>query len=193
MKIKIRYSFILYIIILHFFDLLGYFLIFFLSIMIHELIHSLVGISFGLNIKSMEISLNGLNIDFKKFQLKTSKKILVLLSGPLSNLAILIFFYFLNKEKYIFIIISNMLLFIFNMIPIYPLDGGRILYEILLKYFRFSIANNILINVYKFFSIITLLLVSYMYINFYNTQVLFIGLYILGFYRYNTQKNIIII
>ena len=188
MKIRIRYSFILYIIILHFFDLLSYFLIFFLSIIIHELLHAILGLLFGLKIKSAEISLSGLSINFENFELSTLKKIIVLICGPLINLIISLFFYFTFKDKYLFIIISNLLLFIFNMIPIYPLDGGRILYEILLKYCRFSIANNILLIVYQVFSILTLFLVSYIYINFYNIQILFIGIYILSFYRYNNKK-----
>ena len=65
------------------------------------------------------------------------KKIIVALSGPLVSLGLAILFsyinpIFINKQDAVY---SNILILLFNLMPIYPLDGGRILKYILhIKY-----------------------------------------------------------
>lgn len=58
-----------------------------------------------------------------KYQLK---KIFVALAGPVTNIVLAMIFY-KNKE----ILYSNALIAVFNLLPIYPLDGGRIVKGIL--------------------------------------------------------------
>lgn len=61
------------------------------------------------------------------------KKIIIAFAGPLVNLIIMSVFIILHKNEEIAynIIYSNFLIAIFNLLPIYPLDGGRILSGIL--------------------------------------------------------------
>lgn len=104
---------------------------------VHELGHLLCGILLGLKPKSLKIMPLGLCVEFKtQIEEHTSKtkncnklaikKILIALAGPMVNLCIAFGLYIIkaNVENLIY---CNLLIAIFNLLPIYPLDGGRIL------------------------------------------------------------------
>lgn len=110
---------------------------------IHELGHVLMGLFLGLKPEEIEITPFGLSVSFKletndyNFKIKSAnlleiKKIAIAIAGPLTNFfIILLFLYFpinLPKEN---IIYSNLLILLFNLLPIFPLDGGRILKSII--------------------------------------------------------------
>ena len=74
----------------------------------------------------------------KKANILALKQMLIAMAGPLVNLVIAIFTYviiFLNKNLETstaeMVIYSNILIFVFNLLPIYPLDGGRIIKELI--------------------------------------------------------------
>ena len=107
---------------------------------IHELSHMIVGIILGFKPEKIELNPLGLSLAFKTnyndYNLKIRnanafeiKKIIVALAGPISNLAIAVFVGFLTNSSTIVNIIfyANLLIAIFNLLPIYPLDGGRVL------------------------------------------------------------------
>lgn len=112
--------------------------------LIHELGHLLAGILCGMKPEKLEIKPYGVSVSFKLFpkdyNIKIGqgnkleiKKIIVALAGPLTNLLIIIVSLNLQIEIFtkLMIIYSNILITIFNLIPIYPLDGGRIVKSIL--------------------------------------------------------------
>lgn len=112
--------------------------------LIHELGHLLAGILCGMKPEKLEIKPYGVSVSFKLFpkdyNIKIGqgnkleiKKIIVALAGPLTNLLIIIVSLNLPIEIFtkLMIIYSNILITIFNLIPIYPLDGGRIVKSIL--------------------------------------------------------------
>lgn len=114
--------------------------------LIHELGHLLVGILLRFKPEKLEIMPYGLSVSFKvkyddynrkikKGNILNIKKLIIALAGPFTNLIITIIFTlfdinFIGIEREL-IVYSNILIGIFNLIPIYPLDGGRILKEIL--------------------------------------------------------------
>lgn len=111
---------------------------------IHELGHLLVGILLGMKPEKLEIIPVGIRVTFKinikdiNSKIKQTnkleiKKIFVAIAGPVVNL-ILIYIAAISKTNIISkinFIYANLLLVIINLVPIYPLDGGRILKGIL--------------------------------------------------------------
>ncbi len=116
---------------------------------LHELAHMLVGLILGFKPIQIEVLPFGFNItllhkkeDFnfkiKKSNLVELKYIYIATAGPILNLIIAVIFssISLNNNSEILELITylNLLLFLFNLIPIYPLDGGRILKSLLKIY-----------------------------------------------------------
>lgn len=113
---------------------------------IHELGHMIVGILLGFKPEKLEIMPYGVSVGFnvkcedynkkiKKGNMLAIKKLIIALAGPLTNFIITIIFLmvninFLGIEREL-VIYSNILIGIFNLIPIYPLDGGRAIKNIL--------------------------------------------------------------
>ena len=111
---------------------------------IHELGHLFAGVLLGMKPEKLELMPFGLSVSFKlyprdynkkigKSNLLEIKRILVAIAGPLTNFIIVI----ISKTGIIGLIdneiciYANLLIMLFNLIPIYPLDGGRILKSLL--------------------------------------------------------------
>ncbi len=115
------------------------YILFMLFAIIHECFHLLTGIILGYKVKSIRIMALGISIAFKereeeyntkikKSNFNNLKKIIILIMGPVSNILIAFLFLFLDMAEVVYI---NVLIAIFNLLPIYPLDGGQILNRVL--------------------------------------------------------------
>lgn len=158
------------------------FYICYLFIIFHELSHMLIASIFGKEIKLFKFSLAGVNICFNNLnKLSIYKEILIYLAGPISNILLAILFQY---NKMIFEI--NLSLAIINLIPIFPLDGYNILYNVLRNK-----NSNVLIEVISGIFIFTLLVFSIIQIIYTNNITILIFLiYILLIYLVNKKgKN----
>lgn len=148
MRIIGKFQFLIFILIFYFTNQVEIYIGFIAFAIIHELGHLTMGILVGKKIEQIQILPLGVSISFKilvedynkkiiKGNISNVKNLLVAVAGPFVNFAIAIILYNLNtlnmlEFKYIEIIIYiNLLIGFFNLIPIYPLDGGRIVKEIL--------------------------------------------------------------
>jgi len=150
-KIKFHPLFWVFLVILffsnNFFNVFNYLLVVFL----HELGHSVMAGFLGYKLNRITILPFGASLSGKENVFySTRHEILVAISGPLVNLILLIlclalFWIFpisygvLDNFYY-----ANLITFIFNLLPVYPLDGGRVVYSLLKKKFEINKAYKII-------------------------------------------------
>lgn len=193
MKIEINLKIILVAILLILLRNIDTYIIFLCFIILHELAHLITGIFIGGVPKKITLNPLGVSLDFYSYgKNKTILRCLFYVSGPLLNLIFSIIFNYLKLDYFlkVKIIYTNLILCIFNLIPILPLDGGKLLNEILKKVIGYNKASIFCI----YFSKCLLFIVSFLYaiflIKFKNIFILFIIIY-LWYLFYMEEKSII--
>lgn len=143
------------------------FIVIFSIIIIHELGHFLFSYVFKWNLDKICIYPFGGTIKFnEKLNKPLYQELIILLGGPIVQIIYFIFIYLLFNKGIItyrnFSIFKeyNKTLLFFNLLPIYPLDGGRIL-NILNNYiFTYKLSNKITIIISYIFIILILLKIN---------------------------------
>lgn len=126
MRIRINLQIFIFAIIFYLTKQIRIYTILMIFAFIHELGHLFAGILLGLKAKGIDIMPFGVSINFEDYSNKyIAKKIIIAMAGPLVNVIIVILGIYNNWEEEI--IYANILIGLFNLIPLYPLDGGRIL------------------------------------------------------------------
>ena len=173
---------------------------------IHELGHVLMGIIMGLKIEKIEILPLGLSVSFKinvddynkkikKGNILQLKKIAIAVAGPFTNVMMLLLV--LNTKIDLKIVsneilaYANIVIILFNMLPIYPLDGGRILKEFI-HIFEGSIKSKIYIRkISKAIMILITMIGSIAIIYLRNVAIFFIIVYLCIIVIKDSRKNMI--
>lgn len=138
------------------------YIIFLCSILIHEFGHILMAKCLKIKINNVRFKLIGISAEFEnENEISLLKKILVLITGPVFNLCIVSVFMLFDlkfkiKEELIY---TNLILFLFNLFPILPLDGGKLLLYILNLKYDFEKSFKIT----RFIGILLLCLLSFVY------------------------------
>lgn len=155
-----------------------------LSIFLHELGHAMMGHYFNLGIDRIHLFAFGGMALLRKRPIEPKHELFVALGGPVLSLFIaailagvsyifIIFELPFLRDVSIFLTYSNILLGVFNLFPIFPLDGGRalraILWSLQKTYYRASL------NAYKTgsFLIATLFLAAIISFFYFDTAITF--------------------
>lgn len=97
---------------------------------LHEMGHLFSAKKLGYKIKNITVLPFGITVKLKNMLFDDWKEeILVAASGPFVNVILALFFYIIKKSYQLdldFYIIANLCMAIINLVPIMPMDGGRI-------------------------------------------------------------------
>ncbi|WP_291569413.1 M50 family metallopeptidase [Clostridium sp. UBA4548] len=124
----------------------------FIIILTHEIIHLITARVLGFSGFSVEILPIGAVLKLRDLEEATPKEDLIIsISGPLGNFCIAliggIINCFYNSNLLVQIVNYNLVLGVFNLIPAYPLDGGRILKDIFATRLIYKKANEIALRI----------------------------------------------
>ena len=177
---------------------------------LHEIGHLVAGLVLKFKPEEIKLTPVGLRIQFKvsdeKYKIKNNKtlnikKAIIALAGPLTNLIIAAItiiiakINFQNMYIYQLIIYSNLLIAMFNLIPIYPMDGGRVVSEILKLTYGNKKAYKITYILSKTVLVLLTAIASIAILYLQNISIIIILAYlwyleIVEIRRYNRRKNI---
>jgi Zn-dependent protease len=153
----------------------------FASVVFHELSHAIVARHFGIAVEDITLLPIGGVARMVKTPEKPTQEILVSAAGPISSLVLALLLWFVANLTGIDVnfseaakqgnlladlIVVNIVLAIFNLLPAFPMDGGRVLRGFLGLYLRPDKATRIAVGVGQAFAI----------------GLFFLGIYVMNFF-----------
>lgn len=138
------------------FDRLSAYLAFLVVVISHEFFHALVAKRLGYKLVSMRLTPSGASLTGEFQGVRLRDEALIAIAGPLFNFAtgtLIVAFWWIIPSTYSYTLPfahASFVTFAINLLPIFPLDGGRVLLAVLSRtYPRQQVYENI-----RFFGII---------------------------------------
>lgn len=160
-KVKVN---LLFIVVIFLFLLIGELprvLIAFFCVLVHEIGHILTARQYGLKTTQIEfLPFGGVAVFEDMLQLDPKAELKVALAGPAVNFVLVLVttlltrYDLLNLHLALFFITYNLYIGIFNLIPAFPLDGGRVLRAILAQIKNYWQATDLTLKVTRLFAIL---------------------------------------
>lgn len=120
-------------VLLIYFNLAYIFLCYLVALIFHELAHAIVAKKLGYQLNLISLMPYGAELSGEKTVFSERDEVLIAVAGPLMNIALIIITicsWWLFPITYSFteaFVIANMASLFFNLLPVFPLDGGRVL------------------------------------------------------------------
>lgn len=133
----------------------------FVSILLHELAHSIVALRSGTPVRSITLMMLG-GVSRMERDVRPEREAWMAFVGPLSSAGIALFcgvMYMLPfsmevRVAWLVLAIINIVLAIFNLLPAFPMDGGRVLRGLLAPRLGFHRATRIAVGCGKFMAVL---------------------------------------
>jgi Zn-dependent protease len=125
------------------------------SVVAHEFGHALMAKRFGIGTSSITLYPFGGIAALTDAPMSSKAELYIALAGPAVNVALcflLLPFHVVGIPLVAELIVLNLILGIFNLVPAFPMDGGRVLRAVLSKYMRRDKATHISLEVSKGFA-----------------------------------------
>ena len=191
MRFRIDLKIFLFLIVFYITKQIGIYAIMIGFAILHELGHLFMGLLLGLKPEKIDLIPMGLAVSFKvnisdfnkkkkRGNVEVLKEIFIAIAGPVVNLIILILAQIFVKDEMLknLIIYANLLIFMFNLLPIYPLDGGRILNGVLHIFVGKREAMKLSYNISMIITIIVTAIASIGILYYKNIAIFFIVMYL---------------
>ena len=189
-KIKINFSFFIIMFFVCFYLGFKQFLAAMVLLSLHEAAHGLTAVFFGLKVKDFELCPVGERLGIVGLDdIGILKRIAVFASGPIMSIFLAALLYFFDLQNYAVI---SLAIGIFNIIPILPMDGGKIAEEFLGRFFgsvnAFSAVSKFSVT-FGFVAIVLGIIQTVLYP--FNISILVIGIYFIITNRKNRNRELI--
>lgn len=168
----------------------------FLSITLHELAHISIARIYGCKPGIIRIMPVGLSVSLNDVNCSRTVSIKIYAAGPAVNLLILLAAVLLAvvfpkaDDFWRLMIVTNAYLATFNLIPAFPLDGGRIVLEILAGSMGMLAAGRLARRLALIMALVILLIgVLQLYGSVYNFSLIIIGFYIIILWKNSRMES----
>lgn len=196
--IKINRLFLPYIVILLILGFKGNIMVSLFFVILHEIMHYLAARKYGFSGFYIEIKPIGTILNLKDLNdAEPAEDLVISLSGPIFNIFCgLVFFvinYYNSSDFFYTCFLTNIALGLFNLLPAFPLDGGRIFRDILALKTIYKRANSITVNISLVIGFSVIFIFSFlMLFGFYNFSICIMGIFII-YASYKEKERIVYI
>lgn len=172
-------------------------LVFFACVVLHELGHSFVARAFGVEVPRILLLPIGGMAEFSGLPRRPAHEILIALAGPAVNFALILLLSFftpiptwravisLDLAPLQLLFVMNLMMGTFNLLPVFPMDGGRVLRALLAQRLPYLQATRWAVGTGKVLGLAGILVMVFVFRHFMGA-VLFLFIMIAGELEYRT-------